>query len=227
MEPLDNCFLMMKRILQAPGAVPYTEVGEIESDQIKGLIFKDDFSDLENEKRIAYLCSPSILDVSQLDQIKAENNLHEVTLVATSSKDEDVNGFLSFYNKVQSFKDSWYQSAICWLANCAPSNPTLIQIINHCIKGSPYPPQPAVKELLKKILSMHDSGVDLMLIAETASAVAHLKYTDLKDDIFLWIERMPRIKQCQKDHGALRGCTSITNLLVTALGNARSRLFVL
>lgn len=185
-DSLEASFTWMKRILDA-GEIPWELVGEINEPNLRGRIYSHETADLKIIKS-AFCCVDGLLDESWMKEIKSSHSLEDVFAYSLVGHDQINHSHDEFLQRVNFFRDYWYQDKLCFLANWLQPNPALIHMINDIIAVLPYERFQPLLDILKAILRGRKQGHDLMLIAVTSQAAAKLRMLDMREDIFKWIE---------------------------------------
>ena len=194
-EPLDNYFSFMSQVLRAEGALPYQFDREEREEGSRGMIFTHVELDQGKEKSTStgYFCTEERVDVEFREGLKQRYGLADVFVLRAGGDQTDESLSVDeFYQHIQSYKDTWYQSAIGHIARFSPANPTLIRLVNIGIQRLPYPVQPVTVDLLRKLITAEQ--LDVLVSIEACAAAAQLDLAVLKEDIFALLERIPRLR---------------------------------
>jgi|GEM_PF-2531731 len=222
-QSLDNVLMFIKTVISAEPQFPYQLSHNIESTNYKGAVYKINIDGDKKEKTIAFVGIINNPTKDQEESIRKENELDELYMIKPGDGSEYTISPKTFYNLISSIKDEWYQGSICKLAFCSPANPTLIRIIESCIKNNPYGAQTSSKNLVSKILSARGEGLDFMLVLEAVDTAVKYEWIEFAEDIFKWIDSAYiTASKNSTDDGFQHTMSAVIQRLASALGRLDS-----
>ncbi len=185
-ERIDITYDELKRILLGEYHLPFTFEHEVLENDLKGLIFKAEHLDDQYKKKVelsGYFCTDSTIDDEYIDNLKNKYELDSCEFFAGESNKANVTALADLYERLQNYRDTYYQECLWKTLSFSPINPTMIRMIESSITSMPYKPQEVTNYWLTRLINEDVNQVDIFIIMQACQAAVNLKIYSALDAI--------------------------------------------